>query len=302
MKPAVCNTCAVLCLGTQWCPSLCDPKDYRPPGSSVHGDSPGKNSGVGCHSLLQVIFSTQGSNPGLPHCRQILYHLSHQASPRILEQVAYPFSSGSSQPRNPMGLLHCRQILYQLSYHRSPCNLLCPYKVSMKGIHWVQFAAQDPLHWVARNLTPVRGLAELFHHWNLGGVGWNSRVGGCRGSVGRNWVSLWSPESGNPQWWAWYPSGTLDVSGRSEFIPESHRFETSCISSQPTVGSSCSVALLPLAITRLSIRYTAPKCLVEWFTWQGTCQDRFLSACPIKTREISSPCTCTWPWNFLKIY
>ena len=51
------------------------------PGSSVHGDSPGKNAGAGCHALLQGIFPTQGSKPGLPHCRQILYHLSHQGSP-----------------------------------------------------------------------------------------------------------------------------------------------------------------------------------------------------------------------------
>jgi len=45
------------------------------------GDSPGKNTGVGCHALLQGIFPTQGSNPALPHCRQILHHLSHQGSP-----------------------------------------------------------------------------------------------------------------------------------------------------------------------------------------------------------------------------
>ena len=51
-------------------------------------------------SLLQGIFPTQGSIPGLPHCRQILYQLSHRGSPRILEKVADPFSSGSSQPRN----------------------------------------------------------------------------------------------------------------------------------------------------------------------------------------------------------
>ena len=43
-------------------------------------DSPGKNTGVGCRFLLQDIFPTQGSNPGLPHCRQMLYHLSHQGS------------------------------------------------------------------------------------------------------------------------------------------------------------------------------------------------------------------------------
>ena len=51
-------------------------------------------------SLLQGIFPTQGSNPGLLHCRQILYQVTHQGSPRILEWVAYPFSSGSSRPRN----------------------------------------------------------------------------------------------------------------------------------------------------------------------------------------------------------
>ena len=63
-------------------------------------NSPGQNTGVGSLSLLQGIFPTQGSNPGLPHCRQILYQLSHKGSPRILEWVAYSFSSGSSQPRN----------------------------------------------------------------------------------------------------------------------------------------------------------------------------------------------------------
>ena len=91
----------VLCLDAQSCPTLCDPMDCSSLGSSVHGDSPGKNTGVGCHALLQGIFPTQGSNPGLLHCRQILlYCLSHQGSPRILEWVAYPFSRGSSWPRN----------------------------------------------------------------------------------------------------------------------------------------------------------------------------------------------------------
>jgi len=62
-------------------PSLCDPMDCSLPGSSVHGDSPGKNTGVGCHALLPRFFPTQGSNHCLLHCRQILYHLSHQGSP-----------------------------------------------------------------------------------------------------------------------------------------------------------------------------------------------------------------------------
>ena len=62
--------------------------------------SPGQNTGVGILCLLQEIFPTQGSNPGFPHCRQILYQLSHKGNPRILEWVAYPFSSGSSPSRN----------------------------------------------------------------------------------------------------------------------------------------------------------------------------------------------------------
>ena len=53
------SQCAVL---TQWCPTLCDPMDCSPPGSSVHGDFPGKNTGVGYHALIQGIFTTQGSN------------------------------------------------------------------------------------------------------------------------------------------------------------------------------------------------------------------------------------------------
>ena len=63
-------------------------------------NSPGQSTGVGSLSLLQEIFPTQGSKPGLIHRRQILYQLSHKGRPRIMEWVAYPFSSGSSQPRN----------------------------------------------------------------------------------------------------------------------------------------------------------------------------------------------------------
>ena len=66
----------VLCFVAQLCPTLCDPMDCSPPGSSVHGESPGKYARVGCHPLLQGIFPTKESNPGLPHCRRMLYRLS----------------------------------------------------------------------------------------------------------------------------------------------------------------------------------------------------------------------------------
>ena len=74
-----------VCLVSQSCLTLCDPIVCSPSGSSVHGDSPGKNTGVGCHALLQRIFPTQGSNPGFRHCRQILYCLSHQGSSFIVK-------------------------------------------------------------------------------------------------------------------------------------------------------------------------------------------------------------------------
>ena len=63
-------------------------------------NSPSQNTGVGSLSLLQGIFPTQESNPGLLHCRWILFQLSHKGSPKILEWVAYPFCRESSQPRN----------------------------------------------------------------------------------------------------------------------------------------------------------------------------------------------------------
>ena len=73
------QVCICLCLVAQSCLTLCHPMDCSPPG--IHGDSPGKNTGMGHHALLQGISPTQGLNPGLPHCKRILYHLSHQGSP-----------------------------------------------------------------------------------------------------------------------------------------------------------------------------------------------------------------------------
>ena len=86
-------------------------------------NSPGQNTGVGSLSLLQGIFLTQGLNPGLPHCRWILYQLS-QGKPRntgvgslcLLQRIFL------TQELN-WGFLHCRRILYQLSYQGSPATL-----------------------------------------------------------------------------------------------------------------------------------------------------------------------------------
>ena len=63
----------------QLCPTPCHPMDHSL--LLCPWDFSGKNTGVGCHALLQGIFLTQGLNPGLLHCRRILYHLSHLGSP-----------------------------------------------------------------------------------------------------------------------------------------------------------------------------------------------------------------------------
>ena len=79
-------------------------------------NSPHKNTGVGCHFLLQAIFLTHGSNPGLLHCRQILYHLSHQESPIIhqfLKRTSVWTSSGQS--------LQCAAEESNLAIHATSC-------------------------------------------------------------------------------------------------------------------------------------------------------------------------------------
>ena len=80
------------------------PDSLWPPGLYSPWNSPGQNTEVDSLSLLQGIFPNQGSNPGLLHCRWILYQLSQKQCPRILEWVDYPFSSGSAQLRNWTGV------------------------------------------------------------------------------------------------------------------------------------------------------------------------------------------------------
>ena len=136
------NMWCVLCLVTQFCPTLCNQMGCSQPSSSVHGDSSGKNTGVGCYALLEGIFSTWGSNPRLPCCRQILYHLSHQGSPKILEWVTYPFFRRAYDPGIKPGLLHCRQILYHLSHQGSSvCVSFFKNSFIYYWLSWVFLAA-----------------------------------------------------------------------------------------------------------------------------------------------------------------
>ena len=79
----------LLCLhaqSLQSCPTICNSMNHNPLGSSVHGIFPGSSTGVDCHFLLQGIFPTKGLNLGLLHCRQIVYHLNLQGSPKTSEK------------------------------------------------------------------------------------------------------------------------------------------------------------------------------------------------------------------------
>ena len=107
-----------------------------PPGSSVYGDSPGKNTGMGSHSLLQGIVPTQGLNPGLLHCRWNLYHLSHQGSPHIavfkmkwqgrlqdgrrIEQRDHLFHHKYIKRSSPCGTIPIEQLLNASRGHQPP--------------------------------------------------------------------------------------------------------------------------------------------------------------------------------------
>ena len=113
---------AMLCLVAQSCPTLCNPIHYGPPGSSVHGDSPGKNTEVGCHVLLQGIFPTQELNQSLLHCRRILYQLSYQGNPpAILLLVIHP---GKTKALNQkMHAPECSQWFLAKTWKQNKCLL-----------------------------------------------------------------------------------------------------------------------------------------------------------------------------------
>ena len=118
--------CAVLYLVTQLYQTLCNSMDCSLPGSSVHGDSPSKNTGVGCHALLQGNLP----NPGIESRSPAL-----QADSLPAEPAAKPKNTGVGSPsllqenfptqELNRDLLHCRWTLYQLSNPANPRGTLC---------------------------------------------------------------------------------------------------------------------------------------------------------------------------------
>ena len=165
----------MLRLVAQSCPTLCKATDCSPPGSSVHGILQDKSTGVGCHALLQGIFPTQGSNPGLSHYEQILYHLSHQRSPLILQWVAIPFSRGSSQPRDQA----------EVSW--------------IAGRFFTSWATREVwLWWLQEGFSRPQATTLPLHLQNLGAESWKRSRGGeeGRGSGGQD-SEITSVETGS---------------------------------------------------------------------------------------------------------
>ena len=128
----------------QSCPALCKPMDC-----SLPWGFPSKNIGAGCHLLLQGAFLTQGSNLGLLHCRQTLYHLSHQRSPStgclnliLFEETSLPLPNSSVQSSSII----------------QSCQTLCdPTDCSMPGFpvhHQLPELIQTHVHWVSDAIQP----------------------------------------------------------------------------------------------------------------------------------------------------
>ena len=153
----------MLCLVAQSCPTLCDLTDCSSPSSSVHGDPPGKNTGVGCLALLQGIFPTQELNPGLPHFRWILYCLSHQGSPNtgegchFLLQGIFP-----TQGSNPslFCLLQCQVGSLPPAPLGKSCGILVP-QLGFEPTHVPYIGRQILNHWTTRKVPFSSFLKEV---------------------------------------------------------------------------------------------------------------------------------------------
>ena len=154
--------------------------EFSCPGSSVHGDSLGKNTGVGYGALLQCIFPTQGSNPGLSHCRHNLYHLRYQGSPKDMVYLAIFlwhlwFRSLASYNFGNMGLLP--PSIQFISVHSVVSDSMHPMDCSMPGLpvhHQLPAPTQTHVHWISDPIQPSHPMLSpsfpgfyLAHHQGL---------------------------------------------------------------------------------------------------------------------------------------
>ena len=153
----------VLCVLRCSCLTLWPHGLNSPPGSSVRGDSPGKNTGVGCHALLQEIFPTQQSNLGFPHCRRILYYLSHWRSPIFLIVMSHLWKVKSLLPFGICVILSFVFLFFFLEwwgYHKDWCLLKFTVQALLKCRLWFSRFGD-----VASNPRFLKGSQWFCHCW-----------------------------------------------------------------------------------------------------------------------------------------
>ena len=164
------GVCCVLCWVAQSCLTLCEPMACSLPGSSVPGDSLGRNTVMGCHALLQGILPTQGLNPGLPHCRQILYLLSHQGKSKNTGVGSVSLLQGIflTQESN-WGLLLCRRNIREvLCVYPLPFTQLCSLRRKIQTIWPGSITFYLLPDWVSYPIrpNPVSSLQTYWNFWN----------------------------------------------------------------------------------------------------------------------------------------
>ena len=128
-----------MCLVAQSSLTVCNPMNCSPPNSSLHEDSPGKNTEVGCYALLQGTFPTQGSNPGVPHCKEIIHCLRYQGSPRVLAWGAYHFSRDLPNPGIKLGSPALQVDSLPAELPEKPQNGLLYYQFGTELVMWASF-------------------------------------------------------------------------------------------------------------------------------------------------------------------
>ena len=223
----------------------------QPHGLHSPWNSPGQNTGVGSLSLLQGIFPTQGLNPGLLHRRQILYQLSHQGSPQILECIAYPFSSGSSQPGNRTrvsciagGFFTSWAIREAPQISRSSYNnikwCLCVQgsdlvhlgqRKHMQNQQWVNLQKEwpqilDPPF--LRSVFPYKPFSLINHH-----IGEKAKLrdflGVCRTEIANQEEEVYGRRGVHLSWWRWkWTTVHAGNSGRTGSLCSGIRYDGGC--------------------------------------------------------------------------
>ena len=129
----------------------CNPMDCSPPGSSVHGILQAR-TGVGCHFLLQGIFPTQELNPGLLHCRQILYQLSYQGSPNVRVKIGNLIYLTNGEKTQELKVLEYAAAVAAAAKSLQSCPTLCdptqapPYPGFSRQEHWSGLPFPSPMH------------------------------------------------------------------------------------------------------------------------------------------------------------